>query len=75
MRVPASDTVRLAIRLELTRAGMTQQQLAGLLSEHDSWVSRRLTGITPLTVDDLDRIAYAMGLPVATFLVEHDQAS
>lgn len=68
MRPLLEDVVRAAIRAELARSEMTQMQLAEILHERQWWVSRRLNGPTPMTLDDVDRIAYALQLPVSVFV-------
>lgn len=65
MRPPSAGTVPQILRDELDRMGMTQQQLARLLGERDNWLSRRLNGQTSITVDELERIAAAMGWSAA----------
>lgn len=57
--------VAMEIRLEMTRQGLRQSDLARRLGELDKWVSLRLRGIIPMTLDDLDRIAKALGVDPA----------
>lgn len=76
MRELANDHVRAAIRKEMERIGMTQQQLGQILREHQTWVSRRLTGTTQITVEDLARISAALSItPDAFFLAPQEQVA
>lgn len=56
------------IRATMARRRMVQSDLAKLLGEHPSWVSRRLGQDRRITVDDLDRIAKALGMGVVDLL-------
>jgi transcriptional regulator with XRE-family HTH domain len=66
--MPNSPTARVAgnVRAELARAGLSQTEFAASLGKSQAWISRRLTGSTPFDVDDLVRIAGALGVSVAT---------
>lgn len=54
---PLSDIVAEEIRVEMARQRLSQTDLARLLQQGQPWVSRRLSGATPITVDDLELIA------------------
>jgi len=56
------------IRAELARRGLSQEQFAAQLGEQQWWISKRLTGHVPVRVEDLERIADALGMPASTFL-------
>lgn len=43
---------------------MRQADLAELIGERQNWVSKRLTGDVPMRLDDLERIAQALGVSV-----------
>lgn len=63
-----SESVASEIRAEMGRKGITQSTLAVELGESQPWLSRRINsgaGRTPLDVNDLDRIAAALGLSAA----------
>lgn len=62
------DTVSAEVRAELGRRRMSQQALADLLGEGQWWVSKRLTNQNPFTLEDLERIAVALGLPPQHFM-------
>ena len=61
------------IRATMARRRMVQSDLAKLLGEHPSWVSRRLGQARRITVDDLDRIATALGVGVVDLLPIRDR--
>jgi transcriptional regulator with XRE-family HTH domain len=63
-----ADFARGQIKAEMARRDLTTGQLAARLKVSDMWVSRRLRGITPIAVDELEQIANALNLPVAIFL-------
>jgi transcriptional regulator with XRE-family HTH domain len=56
------------IRAHLARRRMQQAELAGLVGEHPSWVSRRLGETRRITIDDLERIAQALGIGAVELL-------
>lgn len=56
------------IRAHLARRRMQQAELAGLVGEHPSWVSRRLGETRRITIDDLERIARALGVGAVDLL-------
>jgi transcriptional regulator with XRE-family HTH domain len=63
-----ADFARGQIRAEMARQELTAGQLAARLGVSDMWVSRRLRGLTPIAVDELEQIANALNLPVSIFL-------
>lgn len=65
-----ADRVSEEIRVEMARQRINQVELAARLHVAQPWVSRRLSGKTPITVDDLDRFAAALRKPVEA-LVGH----
>lgn len=60
--------VRAQLRAEMARREVTATQLAGRLNVSDMWVSRRLRGNTPIAIDELERIAQALDMPVSVLL-------
>lgn len=58
------------IRVRMTRRRLSQTELANLLGERQWWVSRRVNGTTPITLDDLERIARALSVAVIELLPE-----
>jgi transcriptional regulator with XRE-family HTH domain len=59
-----SDLVAEEIRAWLGRRRMSQAQLARTLGQSQMWVSDRLRGIQPIDLDDLERIAHVLDIPV-----------
>lgn len=62
------EQVRAAIRAEMARYQVEQADLARSLCTTQQSISRRLTGTTQLTVDDITNIAVAIGCPVGRLL-------
>ena len=56
------------VRIEMFRRGTTQRQIAEILGLSQTQVSRRLQGLVELRLSELERIAAAMGVPVAVLL-------
>ena len=56
------------IRAHLGRHAITRSELAHRLDVDDSWVGKRLNRRREISLTDLERIAAALGVPVATFL-------
>ncbi len=69
-----SDYATEEIRVEMARRRLNQSELAERRDppEGQPWVSRRLSARTPLTVDDLERIAAALRVPVDHLLPRLD---
>lgn len=63
-----ADHVRAEIKAELARRDLNTTQLAARLRVSDMWVSRRLRGVVPIAVAELEQIADALGIPVQVFL-------
>jgi transcriptional regulator with XRE-family HTH domain len=57
-----------AVREALRSRGLRQQDVASVLGLSQASVSDRLTGKTPFTLKDLERIAEHLGIPVAELL-------
>lgn len=56
------------IRAELGRQDLTRQGLAERLGVERNWVHYRLSGETLLRIADVERIAAALGVPIAQLL-------
>lgn len=65
--VRADQLVAGEIRAELARQRRSQAELAELLGVSKPWLSRRLSGETPLSVADVAVIAEALQVPTRTF--------
>ena len=63
-----SDLVAEEIRVLLTRRRMSQRQLAQALNVSPAWLNYRLTGVQAIDLNDLQRIARALDVPVNALL-------
>lgn len=61
------------IRAWMGRRGVRQSQLARQLGENEQWVSVRLRGVTPLSVNDTGRIAEALGIRMVDLLPQRER--
>lgn len=66
MTLLSTASVTAELRAELARRRLTTARLAEDLGVTQMWLSRRLRGITPLTIDDTGRICAALDLDPAT---------
>lgn len=60
------------IRKLLIDLDMKQLELATRLGENEMWISRRLRGTQPIDLNDLERIAKALGVEVADLMPKHE---
>ena len=66
-----SSALAASIRAELGRQSKSRAELAREMGVTEMWLSRRLTGRqTPITVDDLARIADGLGVTVNDLMAE-----
>lgn len=63
-----SAIVAANIRAEISRRRITQLALAQRLGMSPASMSSRLTGQTPIDVNELDAIASELGLPIAALI-------
>ena len=63
------------VRVELARHNMRQKELAERIDMTPAMLNKRLHGRTPLSVHEIDRIAGALHVPVATLLHVTGQAA
>lgn len=65
--LPATETPSEAVvrrlKASLEERGLNASQLAKLLGVRQQWLSRRLTGSVEFTIQELDDISRALGLP------------
>lgn len=61
-----------AIRRLLAEQRLSGRQLAERLGVSPPWVYERMRGFTTITVRDLQRIADALGVPLAFFLSDEE---
>lgn len=59
-----NESVSAEIRAEMGRQQVTQYELAQRLNWAQSQLSRRLRGLVPLSTEDIERIAAALGVPI-----------
>ena len=62
------------IRVLMVRKRVNQKQLAQRLNVSAMWVSGRLTGQTEIAVNDLPRIASALGVPMLDLLPRSERS-
>lgn len=67
-RTPLSDLVAEEIRVMMIRRRTTGRKLARTLGVSPSWLSYRLTGVQEIGLNDLDRIAAALGVSIRDLL-------
>jgi transcriptional regulator with XRE-family HTH domain len=53
------------LRAYLARNEMTIAEGADKIGASHAWLARRLNGTTPTTLDDLERICTAFGIPIS----------
>lgn len=75
MSALTTGSVVAEIRAEMGRQHINGSELAKRLNKSEMWVSRRLRGVTSLTVSDLATIAGALGVPVSRLLPEPERAA
>jgi transcriptional regulator with XRE-family HTH domain len=65
---PFGQLVAGEVRAQLARRNLTGRAFAKLIDKEQSWVSRRLQGLTAITMDDLDLIARALDMTAVELL-------
>lgn len=63
------------IRAQMGRLDVRQSELARRMGENDQWLSTRLKGRTPIDVNELSRIAKALGLGIHELLPSPEAAA
>lgn len=58
------------IKSELARRDQKQIDLANYLGENKMWMSRRMSGAVPFTIEEIERIAIAFEKTVAEMFAE-----
>jgi transcriptional regulator with XRE-family HTH domain len=61
-RPTLTQRLALEIKVAMVRHSISGRQLATKLGVSQTWISTRLTGATPIDVNDLERIADAIGV-------------
>lgn len=70
MRQSLTESVALAIRLEMVRQRLTTTELAAAVGESYLWLQRRLVGRTPFLLVDVEKLAKALDVPLKDLLPE-----
>jgi len=70
-----TELVAAQIRSLLGYRDMKPSELARQLGENDQWMSVRLKGRVPINLNDMHRIANALGVPVGQLMPPPDIAS
>ncbi len=68
-----SQRVAIEIKVEMVRRGISGRRLATKLGVSQTWISSRLAGTTPIDVNDLYRIAAALGAKTQDLLPQDDE--
>jgi transcriptional regulator with XRE-family HTH domain len=68
------DAVAANLRVELARRGVSATQLAYRMERGESWISRRLSGKSAITLDDLEEIAAALDIAARSLLPERTES-
>lgn len=63
-----ADFVAAQIRAEMARRQLPKAHLARLLDVDETWIGRRMRGKSAITMDDLERIATALEMPLSYFV-------
>lgn len=56
------------VRAHLARRRMSGRELARRLGVSPQWVSQRTRGVVSMSIDDLEAVAWVLGVPVSAFL-------
>jgi transcriptional regulator with XRE-family HTH domain len=67
MPVTYNASVSAEIRAEMARQDLSQTELAALLGQSQSWVSRRISGAVALSTTEIEQIARALRVPISQF--------
>lgn len=66
-----SERVRLRLREEMGRKKLSQQDLADLIQWTQSRVAQKLTGRTPITLEELSALCFGVGLSLVEAVRDH----
>lgn len=70
-----TQLVATEIKVAMARGDVRQSQLARKLGKNEQWLSVRLRGVQPIDMNDLHRIAEALGVGVHDLLPSPDVAA
>lgn len=63
------------VKVWMARRRMTQAELGRAAGHDQTWISKRLSGKVPMTVEDLLDLSAALDVPVVTFFRVDDVAA
>jgi transcriptional regulator with XRE-family HTH domain len=63
-----SERVGMEIKVQMVRAGISGRRLALRLGVSQSWISTRLTGTTPIDLNELELVAEVLGIDATELL-------
>ncbi len=72
MRQNLSERVALAIQIEMLRQNLSKSDLAAKLDETYLWVHRRIRRQTPFLLDDVQRFADALDVPLSQLITDRE---
>lgn len=68
-----AEVVGATVRAELARAGKSQTDLAAVLGVTQTAISKRLRGVTPFDVNELAKVAVALGIDMSVLIADAGQ--
>ena len=68
-----APAVAAEVRAGIARAGVRQKAVAAHLGMSQGALSRRITGASPFTLDELARVAGFLGVPLTALLPSTDE--
>lgn len=74
-RQHANDYVAAELRAVMARKQIGRRELARQMDKSHTWVSRRVAGDTPISVEDLGEIAAALGVPMHALIPNEGDAA
>lgn len=63
-----TDRVITELRIAFARERIPQAEVARRLGKNYDWITRRMAGETPITLDDLEQITGVVGIDLAELL-------
>lgn len=70
MRQSLTERVVLSIRMEMLRQNIATAELAERLDKDYLWLHRRLKRVTPFLLEDVQRVADALNVPMTSLIHE-----
>lgn len=66
-----SERVRFRLREEMSRRKLSQQEVADLIQWTQSRVAQKLTGRTPITLEELAALCFGVGISLVEVVRDH----